>query len=197
MKKFLATLLLLTSLITNACWFEPGTINLDDLSWIGAYIAGVNNYRAHTDFPNNDFILYNNFTVPMPITVWVVVQPRRTSTHLYPVRRAVLQYKVLPFGNWVTVKEFSNITTTLDYPTPIALFGNNCINIPVPDGTELLIRLYLADQYLETGDLDTDITSAILDVISIETGTESIWYEGGWSAPYVIKVRVDGKRPGR
>lgn len=197
MKKFLATLLLLTSLITNACWFEPGTINLDDLSWIGAYIAGVNNYRAHTDFPNNDFILYNNFTVPMPITVWVVVQPRKTSTYLYPVRRAVLQYKVLPSGNWVTVKEYSNITTTLDYPTPIALFGNNCINIPVPDGTELLIRLYLADQYLETGDLDTDITSAILDVISAETGTESIWYEGGWSAPYVIKVRVEGKRPGR
>lgn len=196
MKKFLATLLLLTSLITSACWFEPGTINLEDLSWIRAYLAGVNNYRTHADFPN-DFIIYNNFTVAMPITVWVVVQPRKTSITLHPVRRAILQYKVLPSGYWVTVKEYNNITTTLDYPTPIALFGNNCINIPVPDGTELLIRLYLADQYLETGDLDTDITSAILDVISAETGTESIWYEGGWSAPYVIKVRVEGKRPGR
>jgi len=196
MKKFLATLLLLTSLITSACWFEPGPINIEDLSWVRAYLAGVNNYQVHADF-TNDFVIYNNFTVSMPLTVWVVVQPRKTSTSLYPVRRAVLQYKVLPSGDWVTVKEFNNIDTTLDYPTPIALFGNNCINIPVPDGTQLLIRLYLADQYLETGDLDTDITSAILDVISAETGTESIWYEGGWSAPYVIKVRVEGKRPGR
>ena len=196
MKKFLATLLLLTSLISNACWFEPGPINIEDLSWVRAYLAGVNNYQVHADF-TNDFVIYNNFTVSMPLTVWVVVQPRKTSISLHPVRRAVWQYKVLPSGNWVTVKEFNNIDTTLDYPTPIALFGNNCINIPVPDGTELLIRLYLADQYLETGDLDTDITSAILDVISVETGTESIWYEGGWSAPYVIKVRVGGKRPGR
>jgi len=196
MKKFLATVILLTALITNACWFEPGTINLEDLSWIRAYLAGINNYQVHADF-TNDFVIYNNFTVSMPLTVWVVVQPRRSSVLLHPVRRAVLQYKVLPSGNWVTVKEYNNITTTLDYTNPIPLFGSNCINISVPDGTELLIRLYLADQYLETGDLDTDITSAILDVISVDTGTESIWYEGGWSAPYVIKVRVEGKRPGR
>ena len=60
-------------------------------------------------------------------------------------------------------------------------------------GTEILIRLYLSDGTYETGDLGTDITSVLPSVATQEHGSE---YEGGWTAPFVMRVTVSGgQRP--
>lgn len=55
----------------------------------------------------------------------------------------------------------------------------------------LLIRLYLSDGTYETGDLETDITSTVPSVATHASGGE---YEGGWTAPFVMRVKVSGNQ---
>jgi hypothetical protein len=190
--KQLLTTLLLTTAIASACWFTTSNFNK-------TYIAGVNNYFAHyTETAYiQDAIFYNGQTVAMPLTVFVKVSPRIAdqpgeSPGTSKLTRAILQYKILPDGEWVTVKDIDHPDWDLDFAVPLALFGYGSIDVSVPDNTEILIRLYLTDDIYETGDLETDITSTVPNNVTYYSGMD---YEGGWRAPHVMRLKISGRRP--
>lgn len=194
LKTFLTGALGALAVAAQACWFTADNFN-------GNYIAGVNNYVEHyTPAANIGSAVYHNGgTVDMPITVYVKVGRRFAdqegeSAGSKAIQKAVLQYKILPNGAWVTVKTLENLSWEMDFQYPVALFGKNNINLKgLAAGTEILIRLYLSDGTYETGDLGTDITSALPNVATQESGGE---YEGGWTAPFVMRVTVSGgQRP--
>lgn len=194
MKKLLTTILLFASLAVSACWFTEANFNV-------AYIAGVNNFFAHyVEAETIGAASYTNgMTVAMPLTVWVKVSPRTADqpdevAGTKAITRAVLQYKILPSGDWVTVKDYDTPDWDLDFDGAVPLFGMNCINAAVAAGTQMLIRVYLSDGTYETGDLEADITSAVPNTATLASGGS---YEGGWSAPHVMRVIIRGRRPAR
>ena len=194
MKKLLATILLFASLAVSACWFTEANFN-------ATYIAGVNNFFAHyiEEATIGEASYSNGMTVAMPLTVWVKVSPRTADQPLEvagtkEIVRAVLQYKILPSGSWVTVKDYNNPDWDMNFEEAVPLFGMNCININVAAGTQMLIRTYFSDGTYETGDLNTDITSSVPNTATLSSGGT---YEGGWSAPHVMRVIISGWRPAR
>jgi len=170
-----------------ACWF-------DEENFDGNFIAGVNNFQAHHSAGAASLAsaTYSNGAgVAMPITVWVKVSPRAGNR----IVRATLQYKVLPNGNWVTVRTIDNPSWDMDFSHPVALFGRNCIDIPgVAAGTAILIRLYLSDGTYETGSLSADITETVPDTATAASGGV---YSGGWTAPFIMRVICTGTRRAR
>ena len=194
MKKLLTTILLFASLAVSACWFTEANFNK-------TYIAGVNNFFAHyVEAETIGAASYaNGQTVAMPLTVWVKVSPRTADqpgevAGTKEIVRAVLQYKILPSGSWVTVKDYDTPDWDMNFEGAVPLFGMNCININVATGTQILIRAYFSDGTYETGDLNTDITSSVPNTATLSSGGT---YEGGWSAPHVMRVIISGWRPAR
>ena len=194
MKKLLTTILLFASLAVSACWFTEANFNK-------TYIAGVNNFFAH--YIEADTIgeatYSNGMTVAMPLTVWVKVSPRTADqpgevAGTKEIVRAVLQYKILPSGSWVTVKDYDTPDWDMNFEGAVPLFGMNCINVNVAAGTQILIRAYFSDGTYETGDLNADITSSVPNTATLSSGGT---YEGGWSAPHVMRVIISGWRPAR
>ena len=194
MKKLFATIFLLSALLVRACWFTSANFN-------AVYISGVNNYILHYDEVQDiaSATYHNGQTVAMPITVWVKVSPRIADQEgeaagTKAIVRVALQYKILPSGSWVTVKDYNNPDWDMNFEGAVPLFGMNCININVATGTQILIRAYFSDGTYETGDLNTDITSSVPNTATLSSGGT---YEGGWSAPHVMRVVIGGWRPAR
>lgn len=192
MKKLFSSIFLLTAFTLSACWFTEANFN-------AVYIAGVNNYVSHYDETDNfnSVIYYNGQSVALPLTVWVKVSPRIAdqageAAGTKDVIRAVLQYKVLPSGNWITVKDLAYLDWRLAFDDKIPLFGMNNVNPNVSDGTEILIRVYVTDGTYENGDLGSDITAFIPSTISGHSTSFD-----GWSAPHIMRVKVSGLRPFR
>ena len=183
LKKLCCAALAGLALTASACWFDAD--NFD-----GNFIAGVNNYHAHHSAGAASLAAatYSNGAgVSMPITVWVKVSPRAGNR----IVRATLQYKVLPNGNWVTVRTIDNPSWDMDFSRPVALFGRNCIDIDAAADTQILIRLYLSDGTYETGSLAADITETVPDTATSASGGV---YSGGWTAPLVMRVICTGAR---
>lgn len=193
-KKLLASVFLFTALMASACWFTEANFN-------ATYIGGVNNYFVHYDEAADieEAVYYNGMTVAMPLTVWVKVSDREADQQgeaagTKPIIRAMLQYRVLPSGSWVTVKDYDNPDWDMNFTGAVPLFGTNCIDLNLPNGTELLIRLYLTDGTYETGYLGAEINSPVPDVATLQSGGT---YEGGWTAPHIMRVIIRGRRPVR
>lgn len=194
MRKLFATIFLLSALLVRACWFTSANFN-------AVYISGVNNYISHYDEVQDiqSATYHNGQTVAMPITVWVKVSPRIADQEgeaagTKEIVRVALQYKILPSGQWVTVKDYNNPDWDMDFTGAVPLFGTNCININVPDGTEILIRMYVTDGTYENGDLASDITMYVPNTATLSSGGI---YDAGWSAPHVMRVKIVGRRPAR
>jgi hypothetical protein len=194
MKKLLTTILLFVSLAASACWFTLANFN-------AVYISGVNNYVSHYEEVGDiqSATYHNGQVVAMPLTVWVRVSPRLADQEGEPagtkqIVRAVLQYKVLPYGQWVTARDYVNPDWNMDFSAPVPLFGMGCIDVNVRNGTEMLIRLYVTDGTYESGDLGSDITTYVPDTATLSNGGT---YEGGWCAPHVMRVKISGRRPAR
>ena len=192
MKKLISSIFLLTAIALNACWFTEANFN-------AVYIAGVNNYISHNEETDNlaAATYHNGQTVALPLTVWVKVSPRMADQQgeaagTKDVVRAVLQYKVLPNGNWITVKDLAYLDWRLAFDKRIPLFGTSNINPNVPDNTELLIRIYVTDGTYENGDLNSDISAFVPATI---TGNSTSF--NGWSAPHIMRVKIGGLRPFR
>ncbi|HBJ94971.1 MAG TPA: hypothetical protein DDZ11_00255 [Lentisphaeria bacterium] len=174
----------------QACWFTADNFN-------ACYIAGVNDYVQHYSPAENigAAVYRNGQTVDMPITVWVKVSDRFAdqtgeAAGSKRITRAVLQYKVLPNGRWKTVRELKNLNWHMNFQHPVSLFGKSSISVSgLAAGTEILIRLYLTDGTYETGDLNSNITN-VPDTATEANGGS---YEGGWTAPFVMRVKVSGK----
>lgn len=182
----------LTGIETSACWFTQDTFND---SYIASVNSGMLHYKPTGMLSNAQY--YNGMMVDMPLTVYVKVSPRANDPQRIMI--AELQYKILPAGDWVTVKRFTGTLWNMQFNNPVALFGRNTINIEnIDPGTTLMIRLYLSDGIYETGDLDTDLN--IADIPENPTGdnASSVNYAGGWTAPFVMYVTCTGStRPHR
>ena len=185
-KYFVLSLLCCASVVSLGCWFTEDDFNNN-------YIAGANNYVAHyTPVASiNDVVYYNGMDVAMPITLFVKVSPR-DGTSSTKITKAVLQYKILPSGSWVTVRQITRLSD-LDFSKPVVLFGKNIINIPanqISANTEILIRVYLTDGVYETGDLNEDVTSTVPNQVT----DGNYDFGGGWTAPFLFRVKYNGKR---
>lgn len=194
MKKLLTTILLFVSLAASACWFTLANFN-------AVYISGVNNYVSHYEEVGDiqSATYHNGQVVAMPLTVWVKVGPRTAdqpgeAAGTKQIVRIALQYKILPGGQWVTVRDYANPDWIVDFDAPVPLFGTGCINVNVGSGMEMLIRLYVTDGIYESGDLWSDITTQVPDTATLSSGGT---YDGGWSAPHVMRVKISGRRPWR
>ena len=186
LKKLLIALLAAAGMTAFGCWFTPENFE-------GCYIVGVNgtaHYTAGETF--SDAVYHNGHSVAMPLTVYVKVSPYLSSGTSTAVTKAVLQYKILPSGNWVTVRTIDTPSWSMDFSVPVSLFGKNCIDLRnITSGTEILIRVYFKAGVYESGNLATDITSTIPDTATVSSGGR---YEGGWTAPVVYRVIWNGKR---
>ena len=202
MKKFLlGSLLALTTLTTAfCCWFTSENFN-------GNYIHGVNNFVPHYEETLNiNSAVYKNWgsnntsqcVVDLPLTIWVKVSPRKINNNNYAlITKAVLQYKTKKSGGnwsaWKTVKTIENVSWSLNFANPVALFGRNNIN---PSGLKacdlIMIRLYLAtdEGTVETGNMDVDINQS--NVEGNISGNENLG--GGWRAPFVMLMKYSGKK---
>lgn len=195
LKTLLTSVLSSIAIAASACWFTQDNFN-------GNYIAFLSGDVAHytkTDLLSNA-VYHNGQTVSMPFTVFVKVGDRfQDGEGNSTVKRAVLQYKVLPDGGWVTVKDINNPNWKMNFENPVALFGRNTINIPgLAANTEVLIRLYLSDGVYETGDLNETMSSDTIPDTARASVSSEVTYSGGWTAPFVMRIKVSGTtRPHR
>lgn len=179
MKKTIFSFLFLAALACQACWFTSENFN-------GNYIAGVNNYIEHYTpaAAMVDAVYLNNQLCSMPLTVYVKVSPIAGK-----ITEAVLQYRTGTQGKWVTAKTIKNPSWEIQFDQPVPLFGRNVIDLDVPAGTIVQIRLYLSDGMFETGSLSASLTG----VEFLSSGSDSV-YAGGWTPPFTMQVVTNGVR---
>ena len=216
MKKFLTTLLLSLSIISQACWFTEGTYDK-------TYISSVNGKYFHYLAGNISTVKFaHNYEVDLPLTVQIKVESRLYDEHdgVLEIKRAILQYKIE--RNGVTIKPFttvkelvdkeyaqimniktgSPITWKMNFSSPVNLFGSSGqINVPssqIKKGDVIIIRVYFDDGVYTNGSLSDDITSAEIDS-KIKSGTNyqessNIKIKNRWTAPHVFKVIYSGRK---
>ena len=97
---------------------------------------GVNNFFAHYTeaISINNATYHNGQTVAMPITVFVKVSPRFGDEDgevagAKEITRAVLQYKILPSGSWVTVKDIDNPDWSMNFDHPVVDYSEEIPSI--------------------------------------------------------------------
>lgn len=194
MKKLLACLIaLFISWPANSCWYRY--YNYED------YIFSVNNLETHIQSLNVKtasgkrtvtYTVKNNMVVDFPISVAVKLVSDNsviidnTSGNIYQINgitqakkdmilRGKLQYRVLPNGNWVTVKEYSIQTGNIpsNYP-PNFYFGRNNISPKCNKGDIIMIRVFVTDGLWQSGMLEDPCDNYKTDDTVGETMMNSI-----------------------
>lgn len=193
----------------QACWFGD-----NDLSGLGDnYLAYLSGDVTHVEIKDGTTTITNNQVVALPFTVFVKVAPHKRAAEgeeaaesPAPITKAILQYKLTDDKEWTTVKTIENPDWDMSFEDPVALFGRDCIDIPnVSTETEVIIRLHLSDGVYTTGSLENDDFTDIQETITVNGTTEDdhFNYSGGWTAPFVWKVKVkpnvgnNGTKPSR
>lgn len=175
--------LLILSLLTFnvsifACWFTEENFNK-------TYIAGVNNYFPHYSKSASltSASYHNGWVVPSPLNVLVCINPISSDN---PISEARLQWKYADSTQW---RELTVLTTPFTSSIPLPLFDR--IIFRENEKREIVIRLYVTDGINESGDLSVDIpASDITDVMHVNSSP----LPGGWTPPFVMKIRLSGKR---
>lgn len=158
MKKLLLLLILSISTVSLACWYNY--YNYED------YIYGINNFERHSgiQFINENgkmtskYTVSNNMVVDFPISVSMKITSDSTvnGTHKPEVMYCALQYRVLPYGEWVTVAEHDFKAGSIPLNAlPNFYLGKNNINpIGCKKDDVIMIRLYVTDGTWQSGELD-------------------------------------------
>lgn len=159
MKSKLFSIFCLLSFTTIACWFNR--INYIDYIYGANDVEDIATYELINDGSTKyqRYIVTNNKVVDLPITAIVKLTsgstPNFTSEVKPQIVRCVLQYRVLPKGNWVTVKEYETPSGTIPFDAPpFAYFGKN--NIWPKDlkaGDAIMIRVYITDGIYQSGNI--------------------------------------------
>jgi hypothetical protein len=175
-KKILATTIFLSCIVTSACWFTATNFNKN-------YIARINN--AVTMYSDAVWT-GNNIPCPppgkqnIPAQVWVKLQPRG-EVGAPVVSEAILQYKKLPNGTWITFKRLYSLNWNIDFTKPVQLFGPNTFDPPgAVENDAYLIRLWFSDGLYENADINENAPE----------GGDSIWRN-----QWVTKVIIGKRRP--
>ena len=82
-----------------------------------------------------------------------------------------LQYRVLPNGNWVTVKQYSTPCGTIPFTAPpFTYFGqNNIWPKDIKEGDVIMVRIYITDGMYQSGNA-IDLCEDKLTNVSTEKG---------------------------
>lgn len=189
-KKMLVVLALIAGVTASACWFTSENFNKH-------YIAMVNTaMTVYTDQSGNltwnggsEVVCPPAGTQDLPAQIWVKLEPRTGGT---AVSEAILQYKKLPAGNWVTFKHIKTPTAggtanwTVNFDKPVQLFGPNVFDPPsAVTGDSYLVRLYFFDGVYENADLDENPSEGG----NFGTG-------GTWHNQWITKITIGKRRPG-
>ena len=176
MKKYLLSIVLMATTVASACWFT-------ELNFDRHYIARVN---TKVTFPADATWTGNPITCPaagkqnLPAQIWVKLQPR-SEAGAPKITEAILQYKKLPSGTWITFRTLKNLNWDIDYSKPVQLFGPNIFDPPgAVEDDEYLVRLWFSDGLYENADIGTDAP------------------EGGnavWKNQWVTKIIIGKRRP--
>ena len=172
-KKIMLGMILMAGITASACWFTSE--NFDK-----AYIAKVNTKITFTSTGTPGSVTCPPAGVQdLPAQIWVKLESRTTGPD---VTEAVLQYRKLPSGTWITFKHLKTLNWTLDFSQPVQLFGPNIFDPPsARKGDSYLVRLWFTDGIYENADLD------------------EMAPEGGntiWRNQWVTKITVGKRRPG-
>jgi hypothetical protein len=129
----------------SACWYKYTQYN--------DYIYGINNFINHTIVNDNGsevtFTVKNNQIVDLPCSVSINLEQNSVLTEGETPEMGtsditcMLQYRVLPSGNWITVaeREFKFGTIPTD-ALPSFYLGRNNINPQnLKSGDVIMIRL--------------------------------------------------------
>lgn len=152
---------ILLTLPALACWYKR--INYIDYIYAVNGVKDVVTYEIVEDASKNTtfqhYTVKNNTVVDLPITVDVKLTSGSAvqfSEEAKPqIVTCVLQYRVLPKGNWVTVKEYTTPSGTIPFKAPpFAYFGkNNIWPKDIKPGDAIMIRLYITDGMYQSGNL--------------------------------------------
>lgn len=152
MKKLLTAVLLAATFMANACWFT-------ELNYNKHYIARIN---TKVVFPENAVWTGNPIAaIPagkqnIPAQIWIKLQPRG-EVGAPAISEALLQYKKLPSGEWITFKTLNQLNWAIDFNKAVELFGPNVFDPPgAVENDEYLIRLWFYDGLYENADIGLD-----------------------------------------
>ena len=149
MKRILLSTILAIATVTSACWFT-------ELNFNRHYIARVNTkavFPADATWTGNPIVCPAAGKQNIPAQIWVKLQPR-SEAGSPQITEAILQYKKLPSGTWITFKTLKNLNWTIDYSKPVELFGPNVFDPPgAQTDDEYLVRLWFSDGLYENADL--------------------------------------------
>lgn len=216
-KIVLATTIIASSIAFGCGQFAPK-------AYFNDYIYGINNFQVvstvstsggGTSDLTTTYNIQNNQIVDFPLTVYVKLTSNtrlisdQPDTLKNTVKQAILQYRVLPNGKWVTVKKI-----TKDYKTiglndpPMAYFGkNNIWPKGLARGTAVMIRYFTTDGTWQSGTLSDLCTqqlanrtiSGIGTVYTLPnfnytyTGGNAPQLGGSWTPSFCITVISSGK----
>jgi hypothetical protein len=159
MKKLIALLIASISYVSSACWYRY--YNYED------YIYGINNFDrfASIEFvtesgkQSSKYTVKNNMVVDLPLSVSMkLVSNSNVNGAAKPeIKYCALQYRVLPYGEWVTVAEHQFSTGNIEFDElPKFYLGKNNINpLNCKKDDVIMIRLYVTDGVWQSGELDS------------------------------------------
>lgn len=169
-KVFLAAAISLASLMSSACWYN--------MQYYNDYIFGINNYENHVAATANDitptttdYVVKNNMVVDLPISISIkldqnIVSETATDVELLNnMVYCVLQYRILPDGEWQNVAEadFQPNSIMPDMPPAFYLGRNNIYPTNCKKGDVIMVRLYVSRGQYQTGNLDSNCDKTLVD----------------------------------
>lgn len=154
MKKLLTAVLLAATFMANACWFT-------ELNYNKHYIARINTtvvFPENAVWTGNPIIALPAGKQNVPAQIWIKLQPRGEAG-APQIEEALLQYKKLPDGQWITFKALNKnqLNWNIDFNKEVELFGPNVFDPPgATENDEYLIRLWFYDGLYENADTGLD-----------------------------------------
>ena len=169
-KKLLTGAIIFATTAAFACWYNT--------TYYNDYIYGINNYENHTTAIANasnssttDYVVKNNMIVdfPLSISMKLAANTVEDSANLLANELntviCMLQYRVLPDGEWRTVayQEFAPNTISDDMPPAFWLGRNNINPSGLKEGDMIMVRLYVSRGMKESGMLDSKCDKTLND----------------------------------
>lgn len=208
LKHILISALCLVGMVSSACYFDPPP----------AFLRESNEYyRTIYQIPiqpntGND-LLMDLGEIRLPFTMYSALAANEYADEGFgTINRICLEYKVIGNSNWIRVKDFTTdqsvanatgatkVNWAMNFEDVVSLFGKEVITDESLKGKDIIIRLYIASDLLETGDLDSDIT-LLKRFYHWWTPGDSyrdkdggvVTLSGGWKPGYVFTAHVSNK----
>ena len=207
LKHILAGALCLVGMMASACYFDPSpSLHRIDMGFYSI------RYQVPIQ-PTDNALLMDLGEIRLPFTMYSALSANNYASEGFgTINRICLEYKVMGTTNWIRVKDYTTdqyianttgatkVNWAMNFDDVVSLFGKEVITDASLKGKNIVIRLYVASDLIETGDLDTDINlvkrfdywwtpgEGYRDVDG-----DVVALSGGWKPGYVFTARVSDK----